>query len=61
MLKNLRELRLIKGISQRKLARISGLYHPAISQIEAGKRFPTYRTMQKLAKALNVEVTDLFS
>ncbi len=56
-----RELRQKRGMSQRGLAQIAGLHHPAITHIEAGRRIPTFQTMKKIADALQVHVSDIFS
>lgn len=46
-------------ISQTELAKRAGIPQSAISEIEAGKRVPRADTLQKLAAALNVSVSDL--
>ena len=56
----LRRLRLAREWNQTELAYHAGLAPSVISQIENGKRDPTARTLRKLAKALEVEVGDLF-
>jgi len=55
-----RRLRLAREWNQTELAYHAGLAPSVISQIENGKRDPTARTLRKLAKALEVEVGDLF-
>jgi transcriptional regulator with XRE-family HTH domain len=55
-----RRLRLAREWNQTELAYHAGLAPSVISQIENGKRDPTSRTLRKLAKALEVEVGDLF-
>jgi transcriptional regulator with XRE-family HTH domain len=55
-----RRLRLAREWNQTELAYHAGLAPSVISQIENGKRNPTARTLRKLAKALEVEVSDLF-
>jgi transcriptional regulator with XRE-family HTH domain len=57
----LQELREARGLSQLKLGEISGVAQSFINSIEAGRKSPTLRTLQKLANALEVEVTDLIS
>jgi DNA-binding XRE family transcriptional regulator len=47
-------LRLRAGMSQRKLADAMGIKQPQIARLEAGKDNPTFTTLQKLAKALNL-------
>src|SRR5215211_940070 len=48
----LKELREDRGLSQRALAKRSGVAHDTISQIEQGKRLARASTAQKLADAL---------
>jgi len=58
---HLREVRVLQGLSQRELARKADMQHPAISYIETGKRIPTFPTMKRLAQALQVDISDVFS
>jgi transcriptional regulator with XRE-family HTH domain len=57
----IRRLRQAREWNQTELAYHAGLAPSVISQIENGKRDPSARTLRKLAKALEVEVGDLFS
>jgi len=59
-LENLRYIREQAGYSQPELATISGVGQGTISDIELGKRKAQGRTLRKLAKALGVEVADLY-
>jgi transcriptional regulator with XRE-family HTH domain len=56
----LRQLRTARELSQRGLARLSGLSPNAINIIEQGKTSPTVSTLYKLADALQVPVTTFF-
>ena len=57
----LREMRKKAGISVTELSRESGVSRMTIYKIERGdKQARTTRTLQKLADALRVPVTDLF-
>ncbi len=56
----IREIRAEKGWTVRRLAEESGVDKNTISEAERGKRNPNPITMHKLAKALEVEVRDLF-
>jgi len=58
--KEVRRLREAKGWSQAKLAGETGMAVSGISQIENDKRNPNAATLTKLARALEVEVADLF-
>ena len=56
----IRRLRKAKNWSVAQLAVYAGMSPSAVSQIETGRRSPTATSMTKLAKALEVEVQDLF-
>jgi Zn-dependent peptidase ImmA (M78 family)/DNA-binding XRE family transcriptional regulator len=58
--RNLRRLRAAKGFSQRVLADNAGLSLPAIKNIELAKSEPRMRTVQAMAKALEVKLQELF-
>lgn len=49
-------LREDNGLSQRDLARITGLKQPQIARIESGDYLPTLETLWKLADALGAQV-----
>jgi transcriptional regulator with XRE-family HTH domain len=60
-LRELREIRLRRGLSQADLSAMTGVAEFTISEIEAGKRAnPRPSTLRKLAQALEVEVADLY-
>src|SRR5687768_8177442 len=60
-LRELREIRLRRGLSQADLSAMTGVAEFTISQIESGKRAnPRPSTLRKLAQGLGVEVTDLY-
>jgi transcriptional regulator with XRE-family HTH domain len=56
----IRRLREAKGLSQTKLAALADMAVSGVSQIENGHRNPNSATLIKLARALEVEVSDLF-
>lgn len=56
----LKEERLRNGWSQKDLARESGTNVDTISGIETGQHEPRPSTLRKLAKALDIEVRELF-
>jgi transcriptional regulator with XRE-family HTH domain len=56
----IRRLREKKGWSQAKLGVLAGTGPSGISQIETGRRNPSAATLERIAKALGVEVRDLF-
>lgn len=61
MKNRLRELREIQGISQEELAEKSGISRTTISELETGKKEVTTNvTLEKIAEALGVKVSDIF-
>ena len=58
--KNLRRLRLEKGISQESLAYAADLDRTYIPSIEKGLRNVSITVMQKLAIALNADISEFF-
>jgi transcriptional regulator with XRE-family HTH domain len=57
--RNVRRIRLKKGITQEKFAEISGFSQQYISGLEQGRRNPTVVTLYELASALGVSHMDL--
>lgn len=57
--RRLKELREERALTQEKLAELAGLERTYISQAEQGRRNTTMLTLQKLAAALEVDVTEL--
>lgn len=57
---NVRRYRIKRKISQEKLAETADLHRTYIGQIESGKRNVALKNIEKLAKALNVEIRELF-
>jgi transcriptional regulator with XRE-family HTH domain len=55
-----KRLRQAKGWTQEQLAVYAGSSQPTVNLLEAGKRNPSASTLEKLARALGVEVVDLF-
>lgn len=55
-----RKFRLKKKLSQEKLAELANLHRTYIGQVECGKRNLALKNIDKLAKALNVSVKELF-
>lgn len=58
---NLREIRKKRKMSQVILAEEAGLNRTYIGEIERGEKNMSLNTMSKLAKALKIEITDLFN
>ena len=55
----LREFRTSKGISQEKLAELSGLHRTYVSSVERYERNITIDNMERLALALGVDMREL--
>lgn len=55
----LTELRVKKGLSQRKLADLLGYGQTYISQLERGLKSPTVRTLEAFARAFSMEVSEI--
>lgn len=58
--KRLKEIRVNKHLTQEKLAEMVGKDSKHISALECGHYFPTYDTLEKLSKALDVELHEMF-
>jgi len=56
-----KSIRESKGMTTRGLAKQAGVSTETINAIEHGRRQPTVTTLDKLAKALDVEAKDFFS
>ncbi len=57
--KRIKEEREAAGITQTELAEKAGLPQSHISRLEAGHHSPTHLTLQKIAKALKIEMQQL--
>lgn len=55
-----RQLRLMKGMSQEDLGYEAGLHRTYIGQIERAEKNVSLRNIEKIAKELGVDITDLF-
>ena len=58
-MKNLREIRKQKGMTQTALSKFSGVNRVCIAKYETGKNEPSLKTSEKLAAALGVTVDEL--
>lgn len=55
----LAEVRKAKGLSQEKLAKLSGVHRVTIARYESGKCLPNIRTLERLSDALKVNLGEL--
>lgn len=55
----IKTLRTGAGLTQEKLGELTGLDRTYISDIERGKRNPSLKSLEKLAKALRVSISDI--
>ena len=59
--RRLREIRTRLGVSQRQLARVSGVANATISQIEAGKLNPTVSMLKKVLDGVPISMSEFFA
>lgn len=55
----LKHLRKAKNLTQAQLAELAGANEKHISKIETGVYFPTYTTLTKILKALDLSIEDV--
>ena len=58
--KRIRDIRISKGVSQSQLALMTSMTKSYMSEIEAGKKNLTLRTLQKIATSLGITLEDSF-
>jgi transcriptional regulator with XRE-family HTH domain len=56
---NIRKIREERGLSQEKLAALADLHRTYIGQIERGEKNIGLKNLEKIAKALGVNIKDL--
>jgi transcriptional regulator with XRE-family HTH domain len=56
---NIRRVRIEKGLTQEKLALKTGLHRAYIGQVERGERNIGLTNLDKIAKALNINLKDM--
>ncbi len=58
--KNLKRLRIEKGLSQESLALLADLDRTYVPSIEKGERSVSIAVVEKLSKALHVQISEFF-
>jgi transcriptional regulator with XRE-family HTH domain len=58
---NIKRIREAKGLSQKELITAIGMGAPMYSRIETGKTEPSLSSLEKIAKALGIKLSELFS
>ncbi len=59
--KKIKEIRELKGISQQVLAAKCNFEKSNLSRLEAGKVNSTISTLEKVSKALEIDIVELFT
>lgn len=57
----IREERLKQGLSQEELAKIAGVHRTYIGMIERAEKNITLENIEKLARALKINLADIFN
>ncbi len=60
VLNALKETRIRRGVTQERLAELTGLARQSVISIEKDRFLPTIETALRLARALDIPVEDLF-
>lgn len=55
----LKQIRKAKNLTQAQLAELAGANEKHISKIETGVYFPTFNTLEKILKALDLTIEDI--
>ena len=56
---NVRKIREEQGLSQEKLAGLANLHRAYVGQIERGEKNIGLKNLEKIAKALNIDIKEL--
>jgi transcriptional regulator with XRE-family HTH domain len=59
--KKIKEIRVLKKMTQLELASKIGIDDSSLRRIESGKTNPTLKTIYRIASAFEIEVTEIFS
>ena len=55
----LKDARISKGLTQLQLAKKAGIYPNTYAKIERGEQDPSFATVKKLAKVLDLDLSDI--
>ena len=58
--KNLKYYRNLRGYTQERLSEMTGISSDYLSEIERGKRTPSFKRMELISEALDIELYLLF-
>ena len=58
---SIRRIRLAKGISQGEMQKRTGILRSYVSRVENGHTVPSFATLQRLAGAMGVTLSDFFA
>lgn len=58
--KRVRNLRKERGWSQERLAEVSGIHRNYVSDMERGERNVSLKIINRIAKAMEIKISDLF-
>lgn len=58
--RNIQRLRREKGLSQEDVAHAADVHQTYLSGVEGGKRNPSIDVLSRIAKALDVDISELF-
>lgn len=58
--RNIQRIRRDKGLSQEEVAHRADIHQTYLSGVETGKRNPSILVVERIAKALGVDVSEIF-
>lgn len=58
--RNIQRLRREKGLSQEDVAHTADIHQTYLSGVEGGKRNPSVMVLERIAKALKVDISEFF-
>lgn len=58
--KNIQRIRRDKNLSQEEVAHLADIHQTYLSGVETGKRNPSILVVERIAKALGVDISEIF-